>query len=80
MSPEPIKIDMMHIAKPTNTALGMYMHEQNDLVEIPGGIDSKVLLRLVVWKKRKYLKARSSALNVGKWDIGKVATNVLSME
>jgi hypothetical protein len=48
MSPEPIKIDMMHIAKPTNTAHGMYMHEQNDLVEIPGGIDSKVLLRLVV--------------------------------
>jgi hypothetical protein len=35
MSSKTIKIDMMHIAKPVNIILGMYMHEQNDMVEIP---------------------------------------------
>jgi hypothetical protein len=55
-------------------------------------IDSKVLLRVVVVPKhlvlratslkkiRKYIETMSSIQIVMNWDIGKIATNVLSME
>jgi hypothetical protein len=55
-------------------------------------IDSKVLLRVVVVLKhlvlratslkkiRKYIEALSNVQIVVNWDIGKAATNVLSME